>query len=124
MNFQEFLARKRALALVEHMNTLSEQDAQQLFDTLDEETVEFIQAVLNENLPVNVDKDGNMTPVYGKTGTTPTTVSRGFGTDSRGKGAMSIRRTKIKMRRDAEAKTRKDRYVEKYKDLLKGALRQ
>lgn len=48
MNFQEFLARKRALALVEHMNTLSESDAQELFDSLDEETVEFVEAVLNE----------------------------------------------------------------------------
>lgn len=48
MDFKQFLAAKQALALVEHMETLSEQDAQQLFDTLDEETVEFIEAVLSE----------------------------------------------------------------------------
>lgn len=48
MDFKQFLAAKQALALVEHMDTLSEADAQQLFDTLDEETVEFIEAVLSE----------------------------------------------------------------------------
>lgn len=48
MDFKQFLAAKQALALVEHMQTLSEADAQQLFDTLDEETVEFIEAVLSE----------------------------------------------------------------------------
>lgn len=53
MDFKQFLAVKQALALVEHMETLSEQDAQQLFDTLDEETIEFIEAVLSENLQKN-----------------------------------------------------------------------
>lgn len=48
MNFQEFLARKRALALVEHMDTLSESDALDLFNSLDEDTVEFIEQVLSE----------------------------------------------------------------------------
>lgn len=48
MNFQEFLAAKQAIALVEHMNTLSEADALELFETLDAETVEFIEMVLDE----------------------------------------------------------------------------
>lgn len=48
MNFQEFLASKQALALVEHMDTLSEQDAQELFESLDAETIEFVEAVLSE----------------------------------------------------------------------------
>ena len=48
MDFKQFLAAKQALALVEHMETLSEADALELFNTLDEETVEFIEAVLSE----------------------------------------------------------------------------
>ena len=52
MNFQEFLAIKQAVALVEHMDTLSEQDARDLFNQLDQATIELIEAVLSENLPV------------------------------------------------------------------------
>ena len=68
MDFKQFLAAKQALALVEHMQTLSEADALELFNTLDEETIEFIEAVLSENLPSNFDEKGNRIPVYGKTG--------------------------------------------------------
>ena len=60
MNFQEFLARKQALALVEHMNALSEADALELFNTLDEETIEFIEAVLSEEQD---EEDAPMTKV-------------------------------------------------------------
>jgi len=50
MTFQEFLATKRALAIVEHMETLSEDDARELFESLDDATVELIEQLLDENL--------------------------------------------------------------------------
>jgi hypothetical protein len=48
MTFQEFLATKRALAIVEHMDTLSEADARELFESLDDSTVELIEQLLSE----------------------------------------------------------------------------
>lgn len=48
MTFQEFLATKRALAIVEHMETLSEADALELFESLDDATVELIEQLLDE----------------------------------------------------------------------------
>jgi hypothetical protein len=48
MTFQEFLATKRALAIVEHMETLSEADALELFEQLDDATVELIEQLLDE----------------------------------------------------------------------------
>jgi hypothetical protein len=50
MNFQEFLASKRALAIVEHMQTLSEADARELFESLDDATVELIEQLLGEGI--------------------------------------------------------------------------
>jgi len=48
MRFQEFLAAKRAMAIVEHMNTLSEDDARELFESLDDDTIELIEQLLDE----------------------------------------------------------------------------
>ena len=48
MNFQEFLAIKQAVALVEHMDTLGEHDARDLFNQLDEATIELVEAVIAE----------------------------------------------------------------------------
>jgi hypothetical protein len=49
MTFQEFLASKRALAIVEHMQTLSEADARELFESLDNDTIELIEQLLDES---------------------------------------------------------------------------
>jgi len=48
MNFKEFLASKRALAIVEHMETLSEADARELFESLDDSMIELIEQLLGE----------------------------------------------------------------------------
>jgi len=48
MTFQEFLQFKTAQAIVEHIETLSEAEACELINQLDESTVELIEALLNE----------------------------------------------------------------------------
>ena len=48
MTFQEFLQFKTAQAIVEHVETLSDAEAREFVDQLDESTVELIEALLNE----------------------------------------------------------------------------
>ena len=48
MNFQEFLAVKRATAIVEHLETLDESEAAELLEQLDDATIELIEALLDE----------------------------------------------------------------------------
>lgn len=48
MTFQDFLQFKTAQAIVEHIETLSEAEACELINQLDEQTVRLIEALLNE----------------------------------------------------------------------------
>jgi hypothetical protein len=48
MTFQEFLQFKTAQAIVEHIETLSEAEAREFVDQLDESTIQLIEAVLSE----------------------------------------------------------------------------
>jgi hypothetical protein len=50
MTFQEFLQFKTAQAIVEHIETLSDAEAREVIDQLDESTIELIEAVLDEKL--------------------------------------------------------------------------
>lgn len=48
MTFREFLEIKNAQAIVEHIETLSDDQARELIEQLDESTIELIEALLNE----------------------------------------------------------------------------
>jgi hypothetical protein len=48
MTFQDFLQFKTAQAIVEHIETLSDAEAREFVDQLDEQTVGLIEAMLNE----------------------------------------------------------------------------
>lgn len=48
MTFREFLEIKNAQAIVEHIETLSDAEARELIEQLDESTIELIEAILDE----------------------------------------------------------------------------
>lgn len=60
---------KRVLDFVDELNTLSEAEANEILESLDDATLDLIEQVLSENLPYNYDEKGKRIPVYGKTGT-------------------------------------------------------
>lgn len=48
MTFSEFVAHKQTIKFLEHLDTLSESEARKVLDSLDEDTLQAIETVLNE----------------------------------------------------------------------------
>ena len=63
--FEQFLMEKRVIEFVDYVNTLSESQAAEILEGLDDDTLDLIESVLSENLRRDtVTKQ----PIYGKTG--------------------------------------------------------
>jgi hypothetical protein len=64
MTFRDFLMEKQIINFVNHLDTLSESEAQEILSQLDEETLEFIEMVINEGVGETLKKFGKKALPY------------------------------------------------------------